>query len=155
MNLVKSDDPDKANGPEAKSEAGLEVEGYVDQAGIISQIPEDIPAGQLLPFADETQAAQALEDGKISAYYIVPEDYIATGEFVYVHPNNSPFSEGGKDWVMSWTLMVNMLDGDIELASRVWNPLYLEVSNLDPAPQIDRYAEEDCTTPGYACESNS
>jgi hypothetical protein len=43
-----------------------------------------------------------------------------------VHPNHSPFSEGGKDWVMSWTLMVNMVDGDMELASRIWNPMDLK-----------------------------
>jgi ABC-2 type transport system permease protein len=55
---------------------------------------------------------------------------------------------------MRWTLTFNMLDGDMELASRVWAPMYLTITNLDPAPNIDRYTEEDCSGPGYQCESN-
>lgn len=154
VQLVKPDEPVGSNGSNPQAGSEFEVEGFIDHAGIIKTIPEDLPAGNLLRYDDEIQASQALDSGEISAYYIIPEDYIASGEFVYVHGNSSPFSDAGKDWVMSWTLMVNMLEGDIDLASRIWNPMYLKVSNLDPAPQIDRYAEEDCTVPGYACESN-
>ena len=155
VTLIQSNEPDIANLPEANSSSELEVEGYVDHAGIIRTIPGDLPADTLLPYADESLAAQALEGGEISAYYIVPEDYIVSGEFIYVHPNSSPFSSGGKDWVMSWTLLVNMLDGDMELASRIWNPMYLKVTNLDPAPEVDRFTQEDCSKPGQACESNA
>lgn len=133
----------------------LAIEGYVDYAGIIEIIPEDLPPDHLLTYPDELQAQEAMEAGEISAYYIIMQDYIKSGEFVYVHPNNSPFSSQGQDWVMSWTLLVNILDGDMELASRVWNPMDLTITNLDPAPDIDRYTEEDCSRPGYQCESNA
>jgi ABC-2 type transport system permease protein len=154
VTLVKSDGGDIASIPETKNSSELEIEGYVDHAGIIRTIPDDLPAGHLLPYADEALAAKALEEGEISAYYIVPEDYITSGEFIYVHPNSSPFSSGGKDWVMSWALLVNMLDGDMELASRIWNPMDLEVTNLDPIPEVDRFTQEDCSKPGRTCESN-
>jgi ABC-2 type transport system permease protein len=155
VTLTRNGEPTEESdvGPEGKTE--LEVEGYVDSSGLIQSLPEDLPQNLLLAYDNEDLAAQALEAGVISAYYIIPEDYVASGEFIYVHPNNSPFSSQGQDWVMSWTLMVNMLDGDTDLASRIWNPMDLQIKNLDPAPKVDRYTQEDCSRPGYQCESNA
>lgn len=132
----------------------LEVEGYVDQAGLIHSIPEQIPSDYLLPYPSEEQAQQALEAGEINAFYIIPADYIEKGEFIYIHPTYSPTSSDGQEWMMRRTLLVNLLDGDAKLADKVWNPMDLEVTNLTPKPQYDRYAEEDCSTPGPACESS-
>jgi ABC-2 type transport system permease protein len=139
--------------PEAPRPAELEVEGYIDQAGLISVIPEDIPASHLVAYPDEEQALEALEAGEITGYYIVPEDYVETGELVYVHPNPSPFPKLRKDWPVRWTLLVNMLGGDAELAGKVWNPVNLQVTNV-AAQQHDSYVNEACTSPGMACESN-
>jgi ABC-2 type transport system permease protein len=133
----------------------LEVEGYVDQAGLIDAIPEQIPSDHLLAYINEEQAQQALEAGEIEAYYVIPEDYIEQGEFIYIHPTYSPTSSDGQEWMMRQTLLVNLLDGDTELAEKVWNPMDLQVTNLAPKPQYDRYAEEDCSTPGPACESSA
>lgn len=55
---------------------------------------------------------------------------------------------------MRRTLLVNLLGGDATLADKVWNPMDLKVTNLAPKPQYDRYADEDCSSPGPACESN-
>jgi ABC-2 type transport system permease protein len=144
------------SGAVAQDTAGsdeLEVEGYVDQSGLISAIPQDIPSDLLVAYDDEDRAKSALEAGEITAYYIVPEDYVETGSLIYVHPSHTPSGSEGQDWVMRWTLMVNLLGGDAALAKQVWNPIDLEVTNLAPKPQYDRYAEEDCASPGPACES--
>jgi hypothetical protein len=143
VTLTRGNEPVEESAVGEQEDIELEVEGYVDDSGIIQSIPEDLPEDVLVPFPDEDQALKALEAGDISAYYIIPEDYIVSGELIYVHPNNSPFSSHGQDWIMRWTTMVNMLNGDTELASRVWNPVNLEITNLDPAPQVDRYTEED------------
>jgi ABC-2 type transport system permease protein len=140
--------------PEAAATSELEVQGYVDQAGLISVIPQDIPDGYLLAYPDEDHAQQALEGGEIAAYYVVPEDYVETGDLIIVSPDPSPFSAHHQDGAMRWTLLVNMLGGDAELAGRVWNPVNLQVTNLAPEPQHDSYADEDCSKPGMACESN-
>lgn len=132
----------------------LEVEGYVDHAGLISAIPDGIPAGYLVAYAEEEQAQEALEAGEIAAYYVVPQDYVETGELLYVHPKPSPFSAHLRDWAMRRTLLVNVLGGDVELADRVWNPVSLEVTNLAAESQLDSEADEGCSTPGTACESN-
>lgn len=140
--------------PEAGETSELEVQGYVDQAGLISAIPQDIPEGYLLAYPDENHAQQALQAREIAAYYVVPEDYVETGELVIVSPDPSPFPAHQQDWAMRWTLLVNILGGDAELAGQVWNPVNLQVTDLAPRPQYDSYGDEDCTTPGIACESN-
>lgn len=125
---------------DAMSETGtfeLKVEGYVDQSGLISVIPPDIPPGHLLAYAGEEQARQALEAGDIAAYYVILEDFVETGEIFYVYPDTTPLISDGQDWLMRRTLLLNLLDGDTELADRVWDPMDLEVFNLALEPQQD------------------
>jgi len=90
----------------SKEKPGGEAEGFVDLAGLIEVIPEDLEPGRLVPYANETLALEALEAGAISAYYVVPVDYVETGELIYVDPEAGPLSGRGRDWVMRWTLLV-------------------------------------------------
>ena len=55
---------------------------------------------------------------------------------------------------MKWTLAVNMMGGDTERASKIWELVDLQINRVDPTPEHDRFADEDCTRPGYTCESN-
>ncbi|MGD2254074.1 MAG: hypothetical protein PVF70_14285, partial [Anaerolineales bacterium] len=73
-------------GLDSQQQTDLEVEGYVDLAGLIQELPEDLPADILVPFDTEALALQAIESGEIAAYYVIPEDYIDAGELIYVHP---------------------------------------------------------------------
>jgi ABC-2 type transport system permease protein len=155
ISIVKGDTSSGVDVPPSIAErTELEVEGYIDQAGLIHSIPEQIPSDHLLPYTSVEQAQQALEVGEINAFYIIPANYIEKGEFIYVHPTYSPTSSDGQEWMMRRTLLVNLLEGDAQLADKVWNPMDLEVTNLAPKPQFDRYAEEDCSSPGPACESS-
>lgn len=132
----------------------LEVEGYVDHSGLISVIPPDIPPGHLLAFADEEAAQGALASGVIAAYYIIPQDYMETDEIVYVYPDSLSLNPDGQAWLMLWTLLVNLLDGDLEQAGRVWNPMEVFVTNLTPESSGAAPGEEDCSRPGFSCESS-
>lgn len=156
VSMLKSDAPSDIDVSSSTPDAiELEIEGYIDRSGLIQVIPEQIPSDHLLPYPDEDHARRALEAGEITAFYIIPEDYIETGEFIYIHPSYTPSSSNGQDWVMRRTLLINLLGGDAMLADKVWNPMDLEVTNLSPKPQYDRYADEDCSSPGPACESNT
>jgi ABC-2 type transport system permease protein len=126
-----SDDADASSDPTLE----LAVEGYVDQAGLIEVIPDDLPPGHLLPYADEDAARQALEAGEISAYYVIPGDYVERGELAYVYPDVTPLIEDGQEWVIRWTLLVNLLGGDMEQAGQVWNPMDLWSTNVAPQPE--------------------
>jgi len=131
----------------------LSMEGYVDQANLLKTLPPDLPEDILIPFANEMEAAQALEAGEITAYYIIPENYLETGDFIYIRPDYSPFSSDDQDWMIRWALLFNITGGDPELASYVWHPMNLTDRNL--SAEAEATGEEDaCLTPGYGCESH-
>lgn len=137
------------------AEVHLEIEGFVDQSGLVRSIPGNLPAGHLLAFESEERARQALEAGDIKAYYVVPPDYVQTGDLYYVYPDTRSYLADGQPWVMAWTLTVNLLDGDLELADRVWNPIReLEQARVVPEAPAQAVSGDDCSRPGAACKSN-
>lgn len=114
----------------------LVLEGYVDHSGLVRLVPEDLKEW-LLPYPDETSAGQALQSGTIAAYYVVPKDYVQSGDLIRIAPNFTAFEPEGQSWVMRWALLVNLLDGDVQLAQQVWNPMDLQVTALSNATQRD------------------
>nr|NIV28573.1 hypothetical protein [Anaerolineae bacterium] len=123
-------DADSSPGPSsAPSSPEIEVEGFVDLSGLIQTIPDTIPPGRLLAYAGEEQAKQALASGEIATYYVIPADYLETGELFYVYPDTKPLLSDGQEWVMRRTLLENLV-GDPELADMVWNPINLEWTML-------------------------
>jgi len=113
--------------------AELRPEGYVDLAGLIKAIPPGIPAGTLLPFKDETSARTAIEQGRISAFYIVPKDYLKGGRLLYIRSDFNPLaSSGNQSTLFQWVLKVNLLGGDAHLASLLNGPLDLQEVPLAP-----------------------
>lgn len=154
ISVVRGEDAGASSSTTSPPENELISEGYVDEANIISSLPEDVSAEHLRAYASIDRANQALDSGDIEGYYIIPEDYLNSGEFIYVSPNRTPLSSGGQEWMMRWTLTVNMLGGDVERASKVWELVDLQIKRLDSTSEYDRFAEEDCSRPGYTCESN-
>lgn len=154
ISVVRGEDAGASSSTTSPPENELISEGYVDEANIISSLPEDVSAEHLRAYASIDRANQALDSGDIEGYYIIPEDYLNSGEFIYVSPNRTPLSSGGQEWMMRWTLTVNMLGGDVERASKVWELVDLQIKRLDSTYEHDRFAEEDCSRPGYTCESN-
>ena len=55
---------------------------------------------------------------------------------------------------MRWTLLVNLLGGDLDQANLIWNPMVLEAYNLSPQAGPDAFSDEDCSRPGFTCHSN-
>ena len=136
------------------AEYQLEIEGFVDHSGLIQTISEDLE-DYLLPYESEAAAQSALKSGEISAYYVIPTDYVARGEVDYVFPDDKPYLSDGQQWVIKWTLNLNLLGGDLAVADQVWNPVWnLETRNLTPDFEGASVSGEDCSRPGVACESN-
>lgn len=61
---------DEAEPAPAAPAAVVVSEGYVDLAGIVDQLPPDVPQDSLVRYSDEPEARRALQAGDISAYYI-------------------------------------------------------------------------------------
>ena len=80
--------------------------GYVDHADLIERLPEPIPPGRFEAFADEQAALAALEDAKIQAYYIIPEDYRQTGEIQRVSQDLEATPMDGQQF--NWVLITNL-----------------------------------------------
>ncbi len=69
--------------------------GYVDLAGVMQGTPAagyaaDEDAPPVLSFADETAARAALDAGEIQAFYVLPEDYLATRRVMTYTLGESP-----------------------------------------------------------------
>jgi ABC-2 type transport system permease protein len=105
-------------------------EGYVDVGGLIKMLPADISSGQLTEYLDVAAAQAALEAEEIAAYYVIPVDYVGTGEVNYVTLEHNPLSDDVCTDVIEWALLVNLL-GDAELAADVRNPLNVKVTALE------------------------
>jgi ABC-2 type transport system permease protein len=122
----------------------LQVEGYVDRSGLITAPHADIPAGILVPYADEVSAHQALAAGDIAAYYIISADYVETGELIYINPDYVPLSSPGQSWVMRQTIFANLLGNDAERIDRAGSPMELTVRALS-ASQVQRDQDDPLT----------
>jgi ABC-2 type transport system permease protein len=111
----------------------MRPEGYVDLSGIIAEIPESVPPDTFIAFPDEAAARSALQVGGISAFYIVAEDYISSGEITYVRPDFNPLSSSGdQSGLFNWVLEVNLVGGDMVFASLISHPLEVEEVSLTP-----------------------
>lgn len=147
--LTGSEQPVEA--PQESAADEIELEGYVDLAGIVERLPEDLPPDALVEFASESQAEAALEAGEIASYYVVPVDYLATGELQYIHPTVNPLGPPGQDWVMRRALVYNLVGGEAELLDQIWTPITTESIDLAAAEQQVGGA---CDRPNANCESN-
>jgi len=130
----------------------LGVEGYVDEGGLIQSIPPDLPPEQLIAFPDEASARIVLDAGEIEAYYIIPEDYLQTGEIVYVRPEYTVFSPNSQDWVMRWTLLYNITGADADRASFIWHPMNTNTKDLSLQTSSAASGSDECITPGPECD---
>ena len=59
-------------------EPGVQLVGVVDHSGLFTPIPDRF-ARQLAAFPDEASAKRALLDKQITAYIVIPEDYVTSG----------------------------------------------------------------------------
>lgn len=88
--------------------------GYVDRSSLLSDpLPPPEPDSpdrpvEMLPFTSEAQAQAALEEQRIQAYYILPEDYLETGQARLIS-SESP-SESALDQFRAF-VRVNLLAG--------------------------------------------
>ena len=138
--------------PGASDSFEMDIEGYIDPAGLVKVIPPDLPPDHLIPYLDEKSAQGALDAGEIEAFYIIPQDYIETGDLIYVKPDYTPFTEDSQDWVMRWALLYNITGGDIDRASHIWHPMNTTTRDLNVELSATASGSGECITPGAECD---
>ncbi len=113
-------------------------EGFVDQSGLIETIPDYVSEDNLRAYQDEASAKSALLSGEISAYYLIPEDYLASGQVVFVSIDFNPMDAFRGGALIDQVLQVNLLEGNIHLADIVTNPFALQVMIQNPSNRLNQ-----------------
>ena len=109
-------------------------EGFIDQSGLVSTIPDDYQ-DKLVQFSDEESAKQAISEGNISAYYLIDADYLGNGKIIYVRPDYNPMGGLEQSDAIESLMAYAIMDGNIELANRVQHPVNVEEVSLAATPQ--------------------
>lgn len=128
----------------AASKAG--TDGYVDLAGIITQVPEWIEEDQLTPFDTVESARTASLAGEIHGFYVISPDYIETGNIQYYLLDFNPLSAIEMSNLMEALIQYNLLGGNLELLETYINPIQLELIDLTPS---EEELEEDSSASFY------
>jgi len=106
--------------------------GYVDQADIITTLPDWVGEERLIAFSSEEAARQATLDGDITGYYVIQEDFIKTGAVRYVREDFNPLSAMDATGIIQNVVEFNLLGADLQRYQLYENPVQLELVNLDP-----------------------
>jgi ABC-2 type transport system permease protein len=101
--------------------------GYVDHAGVISALPDGLPAGLVQPYETEAAAAEAMISGAIEQYYVVPEDLLEKREIVLIQQRFSPFEQLGGTNLFQYLVIYNLAT-DADAAVLLLNPVPSVVS---------------------------
>jgi len=122
--------------PEPPSEV---ADGYIDHSGIIEEIPEWVGEERLVKFTSESEARQAASEGEINGYYIIPADFIETGDIRFVNPDFSPLTAIDSTWTITTTIDFNLVGADPMRLQAFQNPI--QVTRIDLAPEEEQRDE--------------
>ncbi|MCY4112851.1 MAG: ABC transporter permease [Chloroflexi bacterium] len=109
--------------------------GLIDQAGVLEG--RELAPG-LERFADEAAARAALSQGAVDGYFVVGEDYMASGDVRFVAEEFGTFGEreGDARRAIRSVLLDALLEVHVapEIAPRIQQPVALRASNVDGSP---------------------
>jgi len=124
--------PDGSPGVAVESEGpqfrGIQHAGYVDRSGQFGD-PGDL-ADTLTRYADEPAAVAAMDAGEVDVYYVIPADYLETGDVTLVVPK---FNLNLASAAPIRTLILNRLAANVQdenLFSRLLSPSNVDEINL-------------------------
>jgi ABC-2 type transport system permease protein len=110
--------------------------GYVDQSGIIQQVPPQIPEWLLNVFSDEASAQEALRAGDLERYFVISADYIQSGSILQVESQFSIMADMNAD-IIQHLITYNLL-GDETITAIYFAPvIQVESFGLDPTTPTD------------------
>lgn len=107
--------------------------GLVDHAGDLDDLPPSA-TGLFARFETVSAAEQAFQAGDISSYYVVPADYLDTGELRYYAENLTSIRRGAEQNFLFRAIAAHYLGNDDD-ALRLVVPADYEEFNLAPAQE--------------------
>ncbi|MBE2224411.1 MAG: ABC transporter permease, partial [Anaerolineae bacterium] len=94
---------------------------YVDEAALLQTLPPDIGAEFLQAYPDVDAAKTALMAEEIEQYFIIPADYLSSGEVIVITREFQPFNVPNEA-LISYAIAYN-LTGDRDIAATLDHPL--------------------------------
>lgn len=116
-------------------------EGIVDQAGIITEIPEWVGENRLVAYQDVESAREAAIAGEISGYYIIQPNYLDDGAIRYVREDFNPTAALENTNIINRLIEYNLLGSDQFRFETYQNPVQIEQVDLDPGEEQQRDQE--------------
>lgn len=114
-------------------EEDLRPQGYVDQAGLIREFPSSFDRNEMIAFPEIELAKQALDSEQISAFYIIPPDYVESGTVRMFIKERNIFQSESKSESLAELLQYNLIGQDPEMYAAVSDPIRdVEMVNLAP-----------------------
>jgi ABC-2 type transport system permease protein len=114
----RSDDPTEVNLP-ADLSRSIQRAGYIDQTGRFGD-PGEL-SSILTQYDDEAAAQAALDAGEIDVYYVIPADYMETGEVQQVMPRLTISMVSGA--LMQRLILSHLAEGvDAQVFERLVDP---------------------------------
>lgn len=114
--------------------------GLIDRSGIVVSIPQDY-SGYVQRFSDLESAQSAVEEGEISGYYLIPADYLSSGQVDFYRPDFDPIAGFENAQILNQILQKNLLRDNPQLLARLEQPLQLTEQYLSAEPQRDPNSE--------------
>ena len=111
------------------------ADGYVDFAGGIQELPPGFPQDVLISFPSEANAQNALKEGNIQGYYLLPADFYETGEITYYREDFNPMNAIETTMIIEDVIRFNLLGGEIGQFQTLTDPLH--VNRIDLNPEIE------------------
>lgn len=111
--------------------------GLVDQAGVVQRTPPGMEY-PFITYENEQDATAALRNGKISSYFMIAPDYRQTGQVVQVSDQVSIGGASSGAAQALRTLLRTNLVNDVALATRLDDPLNLDVQIVGSAAAQER-----------------
>lgn len=111
--------------------------GLVDNSGLIESLPDNLPDNLLKPIASEERAKQALVEGEISGYFLIPNNYIENGNIAFLHLEGTEGLDDATKKLFEYSLVSNLLEGNRDLADQFARPFDPDFIILSEEPAID------------------
>jgi len=115
-------------------------EGFVDQADIITSVPEWLGENRLVPYQSVESAREAAIAGEISGYYIIQPNYLENGAVRYVREDFNPTAALENTTIINRLIEFNLLGSDQHRFEAYQTPVQIVQVDLDPG-EVQRDTE--------------
>ncbi|MGV8049169.1 MAG: ABC transporter permease [Anaerolineaceae bacterium] len=112
--------------------------GVVDQSGLIRDFPDWIANGKLTPVSGEAVARQKVQDGQLEGFYLIPSDYLESGQITLFKAEVNPLTGFTQTDTIDKLLDYNLLGADQSLYLRYTNPIEFVMQEINPEPADTR-----------------